>query len=62
MHIVQNCDCDMDIYSDSSEWDGRSDNEEGHSLQGYSQYIKLLSTYYASIYTEYALLFADIYL
>ena len=28
----------MDTYTDSSETDGRSDNEGGHSLQGYSQY------------------------
>ena len=31
-------DYDMDTNTDSSESDGRSDNEGGHSLQGYSQY------------------------
>ena len=50
----------MDSYTDSSESDGRSDNEGGHSLQGYSKYnivhnfaliCRLIFTLYICRYT-----------
>ena len=43
----------MDTYTDSSESDGRSDNEGGHSLQGCSQYktsINIIMHRFADIF------------
>ena len=45
--------CNMDTYTDSSESDGRSDNEEGHSSQGCLQYktsINIIMHWFADIF------------
>ena len=46
----------MDTYTDSSESGGRSDNERGQSLQGFSQYktsINIIMHRFADIFVHF---------